>query len=264
MSTSAPFDSLAGDYDRTFSDTVIGRWLRARAQARLAAHFGASARVLEIGCGTGLDALFLAQRGVAVTATDASAAMLDAARARIGPELPVTFARLDLNALAPDSFCDQPYDGAFASFGPINATADLTALAAWLAARVRAGGMICLGVMGPLCLWEIGWHALHGDVRTAGRRLGGQARFTPPDGPPMTVHYPSIGALTRAFAPWFTRKRVSSLGLFLPPSDVYGVIERRPRLLRLLTALEARTAGVPPLARLADHYWVELARKPEA
>ncbi len=260
MSTFAPFDSLAGDYDRTFSDTLIGRWLRTRAQARLAAHFGAGDRVLEIGCGTGLDALFLAQRGVSVTATDASAAMLSAAQARIGPDLPVTFARLDLNALPPDGFRDQRYDGAFASFGPVNAAADVSALAAWLAGRVRPGGAVCLGVMGPLCLWEIVWHALHGDFKTAGRRLGGQAQFTPPDAPAMTVRYPSVNTLTQVFAPWFARAHVESMGLFLPPSDVYGVIERRPRLLRLLTALEARAVGVPSLARLADHYWIELVR----
>lgn len=263
MNASAPFDALAGDYDRTFSDTLIGRWLRARAQGRLAARFGAGDRVLEIGCGTGLDALFLAQRGVTVTATDISEAMLDAARARVAPGLPVTFARLDLNALPADGFCDQLYDGAFAGFGPVNAAENVSALAAWLAARVRAGGVVCLGVMGPLCLWEIGWHALHGDFKTAGRRLGGQAQFTPPDGSPLTVRYPSIRAVTRAFAPWFARARVESLGLFLPPSDVYGVIERRPRLLRLLTALEVWAAGVPPLARLADHYWIELTRRPK-
>ncbi|MGQ9888700.1 MAG: class I SAM-dependent methyltransferase [Aggregatilineales bacterium] len=260
MSAFAPFDSLAGDYDRTFSDTLIGRWLRARAQARLAAHFNAGDRVLEIGCGTGLDTLFLAQRGVSVTATDASPAMLSAAQARIGPDLPVTFARLDLNALPPDGFCDRQYDGAFASFGPVNAATDLTAVSAWLATRVRPGGAVCLGVMGPLCLWEIVWHGLHGDFKTARRRLGGQAQFAPPAGPAMTVRYPSVNTLTQGFAPWFARARVESLGLFLPPSDVYGVVERRPRLLRLLTALEARAAGVPSLARLADHYWIELVR----
>jgi SAM-dependent methyltransferase len=260
MSAPAPFDALAGDYDRSFTDTLIGRWLRDRAQARLAARYGAGDRVLEIGCGTGVDALFLAQRGVIVTATDASAIMLDAARARISAGLPVTLARLDLNALPADGFNEHLYDGAFASFGPVNAAADTAALAAWLAARVRAGGVVCLGVMGPLCLWEIGWHALHGDFRTAGRRLGGQAQFTPPGGPAMTVYYPSVGALTRAFAPWFARVHVASLGLCLPPSDIGGVIERRPRLLRLLTALEARAAGVPVLARLADHYWIEFER----
>lgn len=260
MRTSTPFDALAASYDQTFTDTPIGRWLRTRTQARLAAHFKAGDRVLELGCGTGSDALFLAQRGVIVTATDASETMLAVARAKIGTDLPVIFAHLDLNALSPAVFCDNLYDGAFASFGPINAVADLSALAAWLATRVRAASLICLGVMGPLCLWEIGWHTLHGDFRTAKRRLSGQAQFTPPNSPAMTVYYPSIRALTRAFAPWFVRSHVESLGLFLPPSDVYSAIERCPRLLRLLTALETHLAGVPLLARFADHYWIELVR----
>jgi hypothetical protein len=48
--------------------------------------------------------------------------------------------------------------------------------------------------------------------------------------------------------------------LFLPPSDAYGAVERRPHLLRTLTALDRRLSNVSQLARFADHYWIEFER----
>jgi hypothetical protein len=75
------------------------------------------------------------------------------------------------------------------------------------------------------------------------------------------VIYPRIGRLSRDFAPYFERIHVQPLGLFLPPSDVFGVIEKRPRLMQMLMALEARFAQARLLAALADHYWVEFRRR---
>ncbi|MFN8447318.1 MAG: hypothetical protein U0521_01635 [Anaerolineae bacterium] len=46
----------------------------------------------------------------------------------------------------------------------------------------------------------------------------------------------------------------------MPPSDAYGVVEHRPRLLRTLTALDTRLSHISPLALCADHYWIEFER----
>src|SRR4051812_2642956 len=79
---SSPFDALAAKYDTSLTASPIARYLRARVNDRLDVHFGRGDHVLEIGCGTGEDALFLAERGIRVTATDSSPAMLEIARAR--------------------------------------------------------------------------------------------------------------------------------------------------------------------------------------
>ena len=68
------FDELAQAYDSTFSGSVLGRLLRERVWWRLDSAFGAGQRVLDVGCGTGEDAMHLASRGVHVVATDASSA----------------------------------------------------------------------------------------------------------------------------------------------------------------------------------------------
>jgi SAM-dependent methyltransferase len=266
------FDALAPTYDSDFTSTPIARYLRERAHERLNAHFGAGDTVLELGCGTGEDALRLAQRGVRVVATDSSPLMLDAARAKTAGEPGITVARLDLRALPPihDSLGAQHetplselnlFDGVFSNFGPLNCLDNWRPLAAWLAARVKPGGVAAFGVMSPFCLWEMVWHGLHGDWRTAIRRLGGGAAFKPDDADEtLIIHYPTVRRLTHDFAPYFRRARVLPLGVFLPPSDVYGVAERRPRLLRTLLALEQQVRGLDVLALAADHYWIEFRR----
>ena len=74
------FDELASTYDETFTDTVVGRTLRRMVWARMARAFRAGQRVLELGCGTGEDAIRLAEAGVRVVATDPSSHMLQLAR----------------------------------------------------------------------------------------------------------------------------------------------------------------------------------------
>lgn len=281
------FDSLAPTYDEAFTRTTIGRYLRERVWARLDRHFQPGDHVLELGCGTGEDALHLAGRGVRVLATDASESMLEVTRAKAQGNPLVSVAQLDLRALTPlriqtegekqfAEFVKSPlhsmergfrgevsasFDGAFANFGPVNVLADWRPLAGWLAERVRPGGIVGLGVMGPLCLWEIAWHGLHGDFKTAFRRLNGQASFQADESSePLAIYYPTIKRLERDFAPHFRRVHLEAVGLFLPPSDVCGVVEKRPRLLRLLTALEDRCARFALLARFADHYWIEFER----
>ncbi len=78
--SSAVFDAFAAGYDASFTDTRLGRMLRERVWAVLARYFRAGDHVLELACGTGEDAVWLAQQGVRVTATDGSPEMLQVAR----------------------------------------------------------------------------------------------------------------------------------------------------------------------------------------
>src|SRR5690348_10540712 len=83
MNVESPFDALAADYDRAFTTSTIGRHMRAAVWRRLDAVFRPGDRVLELSCGTGEDALYLARKGVRVVATDSSPRMLEKARAKV-------------------------------------------------------------------------------------------------------------------------------------------------------------------------------------
>ena len=102
MPMAEPFDVAAASYDADFTETQLARWLRETVQAHLSTAFGPGDHVLELGCGTGEDAIWLARRGVRVTATDVSQSMLDVAQrkaAAAGLTDLIDFAAIDLSSL---------------------------------------------------------------------------------------------------------------------------------------------------------------------
>jgi len=266
-SAAAVFDALAGGYDAGFTATSLGRLCREAVWRRLDARFAAGARVLELGCGTGEDAVHLARRGVSVLATDGAPAMVGAARRKAlehGVDGLVSFGALTLESFAAGPSAETalldehgPFDGAFSNFGALNCVAELAPVAAALAARLRPGAPAVLTLMGPVCPWEWLWYLAHGEPGRAFRRLR-------PGGSPwrgFTVHYPGIGAARRAFAPWFRPLRVSAVAALVPPPYAEAWARRHGAALARLDRWERRWEARFPLPWLADHYVLELERR---
>jgi SAM-dependent methyltransferase len=88
QAASAAFDRMASSYDAVFTESAVGRAQRHVVWDALKRTFRAGQRVLELNCGTGVDALFLAGRGISVLACDASAGMIGVAERRKADRLP--------------------------------------------------------------------------------------------------------------------------------------------------------------------------------
>ena len=74
------FDRVADSYDELFTHTAIGMAQRKQVWGKLIAAFLTGSRILELNCGTGEDARFLAARGRSVVACDASTEMIEVAK----------------------------------------------------------------------------------------------------------------------------------------------------------------------------------------
>ena len=83
--SAAAFDAIASQYDDRFSAAAnpLIAMMRARVFRAVDRHFPAPATLLEIGCGTGEDALTLIGRGHRVVACDPAPAMIATARAKL-------------------------------------------------------------------------------------------------------------------------------------------------------------------------------------
>lgn len=262
----APFDLAAPGYDAEFTDSVSGRALRATVWYRLEGLFRPGERVLELGCGTGEDAVWLARRGVDVLATDASPAMLEVARrkaATAGVAERVSFAPLDLARIAVElPPPGVPFDGALSDFGALNCLPERWTVAAALAGWLRPGALLATVVMGPVCPWEILWHLLNGRPRTAFRRLGRSVTARLGDGPPIRVWYPSPERLRRELEPHFRRVRLAGVGVLVPPPYLEYLARRRPRLVERLEQFDRRHGHRFPAPWLADHHLSVFERRP--
>src|SRR5690349_379566 len=110
LDTQRAFDSVAADYDGPRGNNVLIQRMRETVWRLLEHTFAPGARLLDLGCGTGLDAVHLAQRGYQVVASDWSPQMVERTRARAAAanlENRVTVAHVgihELNKLQAGSF----------------------------------------------------------------------------------------------------------------------------------------------------------------
>jgi ubiquinone/menaquinone biosynthesis C-methylase UbiE len=261
---SAPFDAVAAGYDEHFTSSKIGRAQRASVWSELAKTFRSGDRVLEIGCGTGVDACFLAERGVRVIACDSSSQMIAAATRRIQEngqqELvrPLLLRAEDLDTLP----AVELFDGAFSNFGPLNCVEDLRQFARGLAKLLKPGATALLCWMGPCCLWEIAWYLAHGNQDKAFRRLhrdGVVARIS--DAAFVRVHYPPVRLLARTFGPEFHLRSFKGVGVAVPPSYLESWAQRHPRLLQLCERADLCMGRCPGIRTLADHVLLRFQRE---
>ena len=118
----AAFDHIAPQYNQLWTRSAVGHLQREAVWRHIGVLFERGETVLDLGCGTGEDALFLAQHDVALVACDASARMIETARRRMAtenPDAPVEFRLLATEELAKMDRADL-FDGAFSNFSGLN------------------------------------------------------------------------------------------------------------------------------------------------
>lgn len=263
----APFDALAATYDAQFTDSLIGRAQRDAVWRELDRFFHPGQRILEINCGTGVDALHLARRGVEVVACDSSSRMIDVARERLqaepastsGSGFGVRSAKVRFEILPTEEIgklhgSGAPFDGLLSNFAGLNCVEDLRAVSRDLASLLKPGAVAALCVFGPSCAWEILWYLAHGKARQAFRRLRSSGDLAELGrGMSVRVHYPTVATLGRLFAPEFRLRTWKGIGVAVPPSYAEPLARRFPRLLGLAASADRWLSSVPVLRGLGDH-----------
>jgi SAM-dependent methyltransferase len=254
------FDTVAERFDERFAP-----WLSVAAQRRavrrcLAHAFPGPARLLEIGGGTGDDALWMAARGHDVLMTDVSPAMIAVAARKFAGQSHLQ--ALCCGAEALPAFAESSpgqFDGVWSTFAALNCVVDLAPVAAGLARVVRPGGQLLLVLFGTCCPGEMIVEGARGRPRNMFRRFRCGAVPARLGGEHFTVRYHRAADIERSFAPWFVPRGRRGMGVFVPPSAAEPWISRHPRLLTALEAIDERLAG--PLAIFGDHVLYRLERR---
>lgn len=255
----AAFDAEAWVYDEGFGRNPVGALFRGVFQRRLSALLKPDARVLDVGCGTGDDALFLAARGHHVHAIDASNGMLERARSKAelrGLRAPLlTFEDRpaeDVGALPAASF-----DAAYSDFGALNCV-DLQRFGRGLASVLRPGAPVLFSLMGrwPLPAWAA-W-----SLTPQGLRQPPPRRATPRvAGREVPTSFPSFTDFRRLLGAEFVWRPSRALGVLVPDPHFAPWLARHPRTFAALARLEDVVRGLPVLRGLGDHLLFEGRRR---
>jgi SAM-dependent methyltransferase len=262
VGTSA-FGPVAAEYDDAFTHSAIGLAQRASVWLEADREFQPWQRILEINCGTGFDALHLAERGVEVVGCDAAPEMIDVARRRF--EQTPFQGRADFQVLPTELIsrlrANGGFDGCLSNFAGLNCVADLTGAARDLSELMKPGGKLILCVFGRTCLWEMAWWGLHGNFRKALRRLTRRGLGAGlGHGSTVVVYYPSLAAWREAFAPYFRLARWKGVGVVVPPTYLEPWAQRFPRLFQVAVKVDRYAGSTPGIRALADHAVLVLER----
>ena len=246
----APFDEVAANYDQTFGRAAAGRLFRFRLSERIEQRMRPGSRLLDIGSGTGEDAVWLSGRGFSVIGLDPSPAMVDiargkAARWKVHAEF-LTSSLLDLNT-------SERFDGVYSNFGAMNCLPVETWLGP-LSERVKPGGVAFLVLMGQKPLPAF----LRNGPRAWRRNLEPRAVV---GARTIGVTYPGPQEIERALRSSFRIDRTETLGAVVPEPGMAGWPRRNPVFFGLLAGLERVLSRARSLCVYSDHFLIELTRR---
>jgi len=261
LDTQHAFDSVAADYDGPRGNNELIQRMRLTLWDTVRDEFPAPARLLDLGCGTGIDAVEFARRGHQLVASDWSPRMVERTRTRAataGLSPQVRAIHLGIQQL---DRLDDAFDGIYSNFGPLNCVSDLAGVAAECARLLRPGGRLVFSVMGRICPWELGHYALRGRFRRAGVRAARGATAVGMNRHTVWARYYLPREFYRAFADRFALVGYRALGLFLPPPYLVDFCRRHRRWCERLAWLDDRFGALPLLRDMGDHFLIVMRRR---
>lgn len=262
--SSAVFDATAQGYDLEFTDTQVGRMQRAVTHRYLKDLLETCKpkTVLELNCGTGEDALWLAKQGLLVTATDISAEMVRVTQEKVkGQGVRVLQSSIqDLQRNLPL----EKFDLIWSNFGGFNCLSakEIQTASTVLAKMLNPGGHFVAVVMGKICIWESVYFLAKLKWGQAFRRLKrGPIPARLADGHFQDTYYYTPSGFERLLKLEFVAERRLAVGAYLPPSYLDPFFSKRPKLLASMERWEQRAYPHRFPANISDHFLLAFRKR---
>ncbi len=257
------FSRTAEKYDQFAEDHPHLTRMRGKVYAHLLRQLSPGARILELNAGTGTDAVYLAQQGYRVHATDIAPGMLGRLTdriARLGLQDRITVQPCSFTEL--DQVTGGPFDAVFSDLGGLNCIANLGPVIAQLPAVLRPGGLVTWVLMPRICLWELAL-VFTGQVRLATRRLSDAGTRAHLEGRYFQVYYFDPKQVIADFGPAYRCLALEGLSVITPTAESKNLARRFPRFYALLSWLDDRLSPHRPWSGWGDFFMLSMRYEPE-
>ncbi len=255
-SVAEAFDSASEEYDFTISHNFINTWIRQRSIEALLRHTRPNDVLVEVGCGTGTEAILIAPYVLRIVATDISDKMLQILRLKIQARglgqkiLPVKAGASQISLV--NRFVNGSRVALAYSFnGALNCEPQMGKFVSELSTLLEKGGRFICSIRNTFCLSEAISHALvlqFGDM--APRKK--QPIMVSVGGKDIPSVYYSPHTFARFFYSDFKLENQIALPGILPPAYLNDFYLKLRSKLALLERLEPLLSKRFPLNALGD------------
>jgi len=257
------FDSVAADYDGPRGNNALIQDMRSEMWRTLDATFAPESRLIDLGCGTGLDAVRMARVGHHVTATDWSQRMVERTRERAEREQLAD--RVQTIAVGAHELFrvdgQAQFDGAYSNLGALNCVPNLAEMAAQCARLLKPRAALVFSVIGRVCPWEIGYYALRRNWARLKVRFAATMVPVSMNKQVVWTRYYTPREFYGAFQRQFALEHWRGLCVLAPPPYMTQMKEKHLRLYERLWRLDRRAAGWPMLRNMGDHFVIVMTKR---
>lgn len=255
------FSRQAPSFDDIYETNTITTWMRDRARAEVLQHIQPASHILELNCGTGLDALFFVKQGHKVLATDNAPGMLSALNEKIiqrGLQDSITTQRCSFNDL--ENLHGQEFDYVYSNFGGLNCSDNLPKVLCDIDKLLKPGGHFTLVIMPKICPWDL-FMMFKGYFKTAFRRFKRNGTPAHIEGVHFTCYYYNPSLVINTMGADYTVASLKGLAIVVPPPYIEHFREKHPNTFARLEAIENKIYSKSPYNHWCDHYAITMQKK---
>jgi SAM-dependent methyltransferase len=253
---SEAFDSASEEYDFTISHNYINTWIRKRSVSELLHVVKPQDVLVEVGCGTGAEAVEISKYASQIIATDISEKMIGILRKKIQARdltskiIPLEVSAADIKKIS-SIVQGSKVQAAYSFNGALNCEPNVKEFVEGLSSVMVPRGYFVCSVRNSFCLGEALSHALvlQFDRMTPRKR---QPVMVSVGGMDIPAFYHPPAAFVEFFEPRFTLRKMVGLPVFLPPAYLSDYYVKFKSVASVLEKFELLLSDHFPFNRVGD------------
>ena len=263
QATEKAFSKQSAIFDQLYSSNSIIQYKRQRVRDHVRQYLKLHSRILELNAGTGDDAIWFAQQGHTVHATDISRGMQEKLVEKVKQANYSSKISAEISSFTELVRLKNkgPYDLIFSNFAGLNCTGELDKVLRSFSSLLKPSGIVTLVILPKFCLWET-MMLFKGRFKTAFRRFfsskGAKANI---EGVEFTCWYYNPSYVIRNMKNEYDLLSVEGLCTVVPPSYLETFPHKRPSLFKWLKKKEDQWKSRWPWRNIGDYYIISFRKR---
>ena len=254
------FSRQSVSFDHIYESNPITLLMRQKVRNEVLKYISPGDEILELNCGTGIDAVFFAQNGYKVLATDNSEGMLQRLSEKVKEKQlqdRISTAKCSFNDLA--QLHDRQFGYIFSNFGGLNCTKDMAAVLKDVDALLLPGGYFTFVIMPKVCPWEL-LMLFRGRTKVAFRRFEKNGTMAHLEGVYFNCYYYNPSFIIRNLSEKYEVCSLKGLASFMPPPFMEYFPVKYPKLFSFLERIENKVCDIFPFNTWCDQYVITMRK----